>query len=217
MTSCVDTGQWGRMNLLPGDGGLPSHSHTLLCLLLLVTTTLSMVYIDPEELGWRPIVRTWLATRASEHIPAGLLPHLEELFDKHVDSGLHFVRRSCKFDVETVDINLVQSLCDLFMSLMVSDAMQPLKYSESDMETTKRSQRLINLMFVFSYVWALGGNCNTQTQDSFDSFCQQQFESFGLPVTGTDRSSPCGFFLLFFLVFPPLSTRGCHFSFASSE
>lgn len=144
-----------------------------------------MVYIDPEELGWRPIVRTWLATRASEHIPAGLLPHLEELFDKHVDSGLHFVRRSCKFDVETVDINLVQSLCDLFMSLMVSDAMQPLKYSESDMETTKRSQRLINLMFVFSYVWALGGNCNTQTQDSFDSFCQQQFESFGLPVTGS--------------------------------
>lgn len=42
-----------------------------------------MVYLQPEQLGWWPLVQSWIATM-SESVDNALLDHLHELFDSVV-------------------------------------------------------------------------------------------------------------------------------------
>ena len=76
-----------------------------------------MVYVPPEELGWRPFVRTFCATQ----LPAAATPEIRDwifsLFDKCVDGGLKFLRKHLKEGITSVDINLVTSLAMLFKTL----------------------------------------------------------------------------------------------------
>jgi len=57
-----------------------------------------MVYLTPEELGWRPYVRTWIATFFDDDdiMPQKVKDHLWVTFDATIDIGLEFIRQNCK-------------------------------------------------------------------------------------------------------------------------
>lgn len=52
-----------------------------------------MVYIDPGELGWRPYVKTWLATNMAERVKEETRNFILDLFDAYVEDGLRCPQR----------------------------------------------------------------------------------------------------------------------------
>eukprot|EP00762_Andalucia_godoyi_P001076 ANDGO_01965.mRNA.1 Dynein-1-beta heavy chain len=138
-----------------------------------------MVYIDPSDLPWDVVVHTWLRTQLPEEIPAELRDHLDTAFHKYVAEGLKFVRKSARMDVPAVAINLVQSCCDLLKALISSNK---LDWKDQSGKTKKT----LDLLFVFSYVWSIGGNLSTSSQEAFDQFARQLFEGFAsIPGAGS--------------------------------
>ena len=51
-----------------------------------------MVYIDPNELGWMPFVKTWIV-KFQEKFGQATTEYLLELFTKYVDEGINFVNK----------------------------------------------------------------------------------------------------------------------------
>lgn len=65
-----------------------------------------MVYLTPEELGWRPMVRTWIDTFFDDEfvMPPKLKDHLWVTFDATIDIALEFIRNNCKEAIPTTDL-----------------------------------------------------------------------------------------------------------------
>jgi dynein heavy chain len=65
-----------------------------------------MVYLTPEQLGWRPYVRTWLTTffTDEELLSQACKDHLWMLFDATVDLALEFIRAQCTEPIKTTDL-----------------------------------------------------------------------------------------------------------------
>ncbi len=53
-----------------------------------------MVYVDPEELGWQPYVKTWMSTVGSK-FPQETQEYLSLLFEKYIEDGLGFIKKKC--------------------------------------------------------------------------------------------------------------------------
>ncbi|PRP88057.1 dynein heavy chain 6, axonemal-like [Planoprotostelium fungivorum] len=136
-----------------------------------------MVFIQPEVVGWRPLVLSWINAMPS-HIPQNIRDHIYSLFDLYVDTGLHCVRTQCKEIISSVDVNLVSSLMHLFTSMFDEESGVNFKDEFEDLK------HVVNLIFVFCYVWSIGGNIEVSSQDIFDSYAREQFESL-VPIPGT--------------------------------
>ncbi|KAI8620571.1 dynein heavy chain and region D6 of dynein motor-domain-containing protein [Chytriomyces sp. MP71] len=128
-----------------------------------------MVYMDPASIGWWPFVKSWLR-KLPERVSDELKQHLHQLFDGYVDSGLSFIRRSCKEYIRSVNFNLVVSLCKL-ISCFVENPEVNFTQQSSDIKV------LFSHIFVFCYVWSIGGNLADGNQDLFDTFIRDTLEA----------------------------------------
>uniref|UniRef100_A0A7S0PNJ6 Dynein heavy chain n=1 Tax=Micromonas pusilla TaxID=38833 RepID=A0A7S0PNJ6_MICPS len=128
-----------------------------------------MVYMPPNELGWLPYVTTWANTQLPEAMTDETKAYILSLFNKTIDGGLSFVRKNLKEAIPTVDINLVTSLTALFKSLV-----QPEKGVDFADDKLSLHPKLAKV-FVFSYVWSLGGNLQEQFHAQFDEWARAHF------------------------------------------
>ncbi|KAJ3281611.1 Dynein heavy chain 6, axonemal [Borealophlyctis nickersoniae] len=132
-----------------------------------------MVYMDPANLGWRAYVRKW-----SRLLPEQLNEDIKEMIwnycDTYIDKGLRFIRKHCKEYVKSVDLTLVQSLCKL-LDTFINRKEVDLSHSTGDLKV------LFGHLFVFCYVWALGGNLADGNQDQFDTFVRDMLEQTNIP------------------------------------
>lgn len=55
-----------------------------------------MVYVEPSQIGWRPLRQAWMEHKLPGSITAERRQRLQELFDWLVDPCLAFVRKQCK-------------------------------------------------------------------------------------------------------------------------
>nr|XP_054751474.1 dynein axonemal heavy chain 6-like isoform X1 [Lytechinus pictus]XP_054751475.1 dynein axonemal heavy chain 6-like isoform X1 [Lytechinus pictus] len=140
-----------------------------------------MVYIDPGELKWMPYVMTWLA-KFKDKIQEETYNYILELFSNYVEDGLKFVLKKCIQAIHQVDISKVTTLCCLLEALLFHNTSNV----NLKLETAKLHP-LICSTFVFSYLWAIGGNLIESCWDAFDTFIRNQFEDNGdakLPSNG---------------------------------
>ena len=79
-----------------------------------------MVYLTPEELGWRPFVRTWINTffEDGEILNEGLRDLTYAIFDTSMDVALEKIREHLNEPVKTVDIQQVKSVCNFLEILL---------------------------------------------------------------------------------------------------
>ena len=164
-----------------------------------------MVYVDAEDLPWRAVVAQWAETKLAD---AGAQPqcraYVLSLFDQHVEKGLAWLRqqRSAAL-ISGGDMNVVQSLCDLFTALMQVNKVKlmadPAPTSSStdggggadaaatvaaapapppaDDPIFRERNEICNALFAFSYVWSLGGNVNQAAMESFDTMARTELET----------------------------------------
>ncbi|KAF6321024.1 dynein axonemal heavy chain 6 [Rhinolophus ferrumequinum] len=128
-----------------------------------------MVFVDPDELKWMPYVKTWMQG-ISKKLNEETQEYILNLFQRHVDDGLHFINKKCNQAIPQVDISKVTTLCYLLESLILG----------KDAVTLTMEQAKLNIVlcqtFVFCYLWSLGGNLTENYWDSFDTFIRTQFD-----------------------------------------
>lgn len=72
-----------------------------------------MIYVDIDDLGWKPIVDIWIAKKESEEFRE----LLEDLFKKYVPKVLKVKKTQCKELVITSEGACVRNMCGLFDAL----------------------------------------------------------------------------------------------------
>ncbi|GMH41668.1 hypothetical protein BSKO_09578 [Bryopsis sp. KO-2023] len=140
-----------------------------------------MVYLEPHQLGWRPLTVSWLNT-LPEHIPEKAKENLLGLFDWLAPVSLRFVRREIKEAAPTMDSNLIVTLMRMITSL--TEDWKDAKVFNAMDEATVRHH--LESIFVFSLVWSIGCTGATlKARDDFDKFFRtavaSQLETFSGP------------------------------------
>uniref|UniRef100_A0A8C5FLE3 Dynein, axonemal, heavy chain 6 n=1 Tax=Gadus morhua TaxID=8049 RepID=A0A8C5FLE3_GADMO len=128
-----------------------------------------MVYIDPDELKWKPYVQTWLSG-LGEKLPEAVGVYVLDLFEQYVEKGLRFVLKHCAQAISQVDISKVTTLCCLLEALLLGKGGPDLKMEAKHLDS------VLCQTFVFCYLWAVGGNLSEAHWDPFESFVRGQFE-----------------------------------------
>ncbi|KAJ3328189.1 Dynein heavy chain 7, axonemal [Blyttiomyces sp. JEL0837] len=131
-----------------------------------------MIYMEPNGLGWRPIMTSWL-----KNLPPGLKPEakqlVETLFDWIVPPCLDFIRTDCRELVTTSEINMAVALMNL-MSCQLDE------FTAEGKTTEEVPQNIANLwitsIFIFSSVWSLGGTIDGDSRKKFDFFFRRLVE-----------------------------------------
>jgi dynein heavy chain len=120
-----------------------------------------MIYTDYSDLGWRPYFDSWL-NQKTETTPIDLIRRLAE---KYLPQLLEF-RRSCAQFVPVPESALIKSFCSLFDSVATLE-------NGVDVADLDNFPRMIELWFLFSTIWALGGPLTSEARIKFDSFFRE--------------------------------------------
>ena len=129
-----------------------------------------MIYLSTEDLGWRPFVKSWLTAKANEGSDKQLVVDiLQKSVDKYVDAALEYRRKECKELIPTDPLTSVRSLTYLYDSLEKNNEMN-LTSMEGGVE---QFTTVIEYMFNFSLIWALGGSLDEDSRKKFDVFLRE--------------------------------------------
>ncbi|KAI8621842.1 dynein heavy chain and region D6 of dynein motor-domain-containing protein [Chytriomyces sp. MP71] len=123
-----------------------------------------MVYLEPERMGWRPLVKSW--TESLEFMASDNIHMILQLFDLLVPPSLQFIKKDCKELSPTSEIGLVNSLVQLLDSLLDEFRAKPSIYQPED-------KKRLECKFVFSLIWSIGGSVDTTSQLKFDAFFRE--------------------------------------------
>jgi len=144
-----------------------------------------MVYLPPENLGWKPCVQSWLQRylypakeEGAPPLTAELCDHIMSLFSETIERGLAFTRTGLRELVPTVDSQLVDSLCAFFDSLLPLAKLDLSKPADEHKPT-------ISNMYAFCFIWAVGGSIDDSHWPEFDELARELFaEHAQIPVAG---------------------------------
>uniref|UniRef100_A0A383V949 AAA+ ATPase domain-containing protein n=1 Tax=Tetradesmus obliquus TaxID=3088 RepID=A0A383V949_TETOB len=129
-----------------------------------------MVYVEPSQMGWRPLVKAWLSHRLPSSVTEEQRQRLHQLFEWLVDPCVAFVRKHCKELVATADINLPVILMNLLWSQL-----DEWRGSDKNKTAVKLddTSACLDLLFLFSLIWSLGATCDRPSSVKFDAFLRQ--------------------------------------------
>nr|XP_020824636.1 dynein heavy chain 12, axonemal isoform X2 [Phascolarctos cinereus] len=134
-----------------------------------------MIYMEPLQLGWEPLVTSWLHTLKEPLDRKEYQELLQELFDWLIPSALRVRQKKCKELIPTSNSNVVISLTRLFEVLLCKVAAED--------PNGKHIRVWIMACFIFSLIWSIGGTCDTDGRLVFDSFIREI-------ITGKNEEHP---------------------------
>ncbi|XP_062475626.1 dynein axonemal heavy chain 7 isoform X1 [Pezoporus occidentalis] len=122
-----------------------------------------MIYMEPQLLGWRPLMMSWLNTLHSG-ISSVHKEFIRSLFDRMAPLCLEFIRKYTKELSPTSDTNLIQSLMNL-MDCMMDE------FADEDKVKEMNDQDIFSWLegiFLFSLIWSVGASCRDDGRLKFD-------------------------------------------------
>ncbi|KAM9837728.1 LOW QUALITY PROTEIN: dynein axonemal heavy chain 9 [Aulostomus maculatus] len=133
-----------------------------------------ILYINPADLGWSPLVSSWIDRREVQSEKA----NLTILFDMYLPSCLDALRLRFKKIIPIPEQSMVQMLCYLLECLLTPENTPP-----------DCANELYELYFVFAAVWAFGGAMfQDQLVDyrvEFSKWWVAEFKTIKFPSQGT--------------------------------
>ncbi|XP_044307141.1 dynein axonemal heavy chain 12 [Varanus komodoensis] len=121
-----------------------------------------MIYLEPLQLGWMPLVTSWLNTLPEPLDQKEYQDLFQDLFNWFIPPALRLRRKKCKELVPTSNSNNIVSLTRL-LEILLCDTVQ------KD-PSNKNINKWIMGCFAFSLVWSIGGTCDSDGRVLFDSF-----------------------------------------------
>ncbi|ERE69011.1 dynein heavy chain 17, axonemal [Cricetulus griseus] len=133
-----------------------------------------ILYINPADLGWNPVVSSWIERRKVQSEKA----NLTILFDKYLPTCLDKLRVGFKRITPVPEITIIQTILYLLECLLTEKNAPP-----------DSPKELYELYFVFACFWAFGG---AMFQDQlidyrveFSRWWINEFKTIKLPSQGT--------------------------------
>lgn len=109
-----------------------------------------MVYVDPRNLGWFPLVESWRHASSMDLWSNELLDFVVSLFSTFVDDVLHFAELHCSGTVNQVTVSKISMMCTLLTTMATdTDGFNYMNKSDAKM--------LIVKMFAYALLWSIGG------------------------------------------------------------
>ena len=141
-----------------------------------------MVYVEPTQLGWRPIMDSWVAT-----LPPSVLndnrDHIIGLFDYFVPLCLKLVRKEIREAFPSSDTNIVKTLTNIFSSMC--DIHREEESEESPASPKKASssgpkdlRAFVDCSFIFALTWSIGATAAApEGRKRFSDFLLEAFNN----------------------------------------
>jgi dynein heavy chain len=127
-----------------------------------------MIYLEAENLGWQPLMKSWL-NNLHESVTVDQTIMLETLFLWVVAPTLEFIQESCREVITTSSQSMVYSL----MNLMTCQ----LDVFKTPNEMEKVPNHIQNVWltnaFIFAAVWSLGGTLDAKSRKGLDLFLRE--------------------------------------------
>lgn len=127
---------------------------------------LGVVYLTCDTLGWRAFARSWIEQKLKSTFVEEVKERVWFMFDTLITPGLAFVRQQCAEPMETVNLNLVTSLCNLLEASLPSGSL--LKSFSS--QSFEQQYEALEKIFIFCYVWSIGASIEPEKHSEFDCF-----------------------------------------------
>ena len=119
-----------------------------------------IIYVSDTELGWRPLVASWLETRGKAETEA-----LSPLFEKYVDDLITFIKLECRPVMGGIPWEHVsRDFCSIGSLLTMLDASLKPAVEASETYDAERYERVV----VYCTVWALGGVLPLEDRTKFN-------------------------------------------------
>lgn len=77
-----------------------------------------MIYMEPDELGWRPLKESYMEHELPSHLEDDHRHLINDLFEWLLPPCLYFIHHQCRLFIQVSDMHLVQSLLKLYSCLM---------------------------------------------------------------------------------------------------
>uniref|UniRef100_A0AAR5PYC5 AAA+ ATPase domain-containing protein n=1 Tax=Dendroctonus ponderosae TaxID=77166 RepID=A0AAR5PYC5_DENPD len=142
-----------------------------------------MIYMQPESLGWRPFIDSWLPTCNPEWCSGVNKQYVSDLINWLVPPCLEFIRNKCLQYCNPGEIALVRTFM-LTTEMLLNDACSA---------STKKEEELKNMIvwiqatFIQAGVWGLASILDFSSRELFDEFYKQlwrgQIEEYVYPET----------------------------------
>ncbi|XP_071672368.1 dynein axonemal heavy chain 17 isoform X2 [Patagioenas fasciata] len=133
-----------------------------------------ILYINPADLGWNPIVTSWVDTRPAQSERASLTL----LFDKYLPVCLEKVKKGFKTITPVPEVTVIHTLLHLLECLLTPQTVPP-----------DSPRDLYELYFVFACTWAFGGamfqDQLTDYRLEFSKWWVSEFKTVKYPAQGT--------------------------------
>ncbi|CAD7077293.1 unnamed protein product [Hermetia illucens] len=110
-----------------------------------------MVYIDPNELGWEPLVLSWRDTIKEKTLKPDHVEFVIILFKKYFGNCLNYSIKTGVYAIHQVVTSKVSMCCELLTALF--DSIPNLNFMD---ETN--AKRCICKLYVWASLWSIGGN-----------------------------------------------------------
>ncbi|XP_063266171.1 dynein axonemal heavy chain 17 [Prinia subflava] len=133
-----------------------------------------ILYINPTDLGWNPIVASWIETRTVKSEKAALTI----LFDKYLPQCLEKLRSEFKTITPVPEVTAIQTVLSLLECFLTPQNVPP---------DSPREQ--YELFFVFACIWAFGGALYQDQlvdhRQQFSRWWLTEFKTIRFPNEGT--------------------------------
>lgn len=125
-----------------------------------------MVYINGDDLGWRPFVDSWLASKPR----ADVREVLQRMFERQVTPLLALRKRECRELIPVSDFHAVRALTNLFDSLQT-----PENGVDPNEEPAAAYLKMVEMYFLLSIIWSIGASVDASSRPLIDK-CLRESE-----------------------------------------
>ncbi|XP_052080869.1 dynein axonemal heavy chain 7-like isoform X1 [Mytilus californianus] len=128
-----------------------------------------MIYMEPQTLGWRPIVKSWL-----NDLPKSLSEMhrstVNDMFERFVDAGLQLVRKGGIKELSpTTDTSMVKGLMNL-MDCLMDEFQDETKIAQME---EREIMSWLESIFFFGFTWSIGASCSDDGRVRFDKLLRE--------------------------------------------
>nr|XP_054750956.1 dynein axonemal heavy chain 3-like isoform X12 [Lytechinus pictus] len=150
-----------------------------------------MIYMEPSQLGWQPLVASWMEHEVPDFITKQQKETMQMLFEWLLPPCLHHASRICRQLVPMSPMHMTMSMLRLYKCLLTDvGAIKRREETESDVDdlddevddpdASLSDQKLLdersNMMlcyFFFSLVWSIGVSVDGAFRENFSEFFKQ--------------------------------------------
>ncbi|KAL1506278.1 hypothetical protein ABEB36_005670 [Hypothenemus hampei] len=128
-----------------------------------------MIYMQPESLGWRPFVDSWLPNCNQEWCSEEKVDYISDIINWIVPPCLDFIKNKCVQFCNPGEISLVRNFMSI-AEMLLNDACDGRIKKEEDI---KNMPIWIQVSFIQAGVWGLASILDRNSREMFDEFYKQ--------------------------------------------